>query len=114
MCAFSRRSLREERKHRRACLRSSLFMKLLIDEIGCLLFAQKITPCLLLHQPGSLQLKVSARDLAFINRESLRQRGWRRENVARGNLLVFDVRFDLFAHLRVDWAFHGALADLYF
>lgn len=60
--------------------RTHLFiMELLIDQVGCLFFAKKITACLLLHQPGSFQLKVGALNLAFVNGEPLRERGGRRE-----------------------------------
>src|SRR2546421_5210661 len=84
-----------------------------VYEVGCLLFAKKITACLLRHKPCSFQFKVGARDFAFVNREFLCECGWRRKCVALCELLVSDLSFYLLTNLRVDWSFNGAVADLY-
>src|SRR2546421_12310080 len=84
-----------------------------VYEVGCLLFAKKITACLLRHKPCSFQFKVGALNLAFVNGEFLCERGGGWERFAGYELFVSDLRFYLLKNLRVDWSFDGAVAELY-
>src|SRR5258706_8226059 len=72
------------------------------DAVGCLCESEKVFASLLSNKAGVFQFKVSALNLALINREFLRQHGGGREGLSWKNFLFADLSFNLFAQLRVD------------
>lgn len=94
-------SLLADRNHVRGCdcrPKSS-------NAVGCLRLAEEILAGLFGDEAGEFQFVVSALNLTFIDREFLREGRGRGQRLAGGYGLVFDVGFDLFAHLRVHGAF---------
>ena len=78
------------------------------NPVGGLGLSEEVFTSVLCNQSGTLELKVGALNFSFIDGELSRQRGCPWQGLSRGDDLVSDLSFDLFAHLSV----HGALGQL--
>src|SRR6266404_7856292 len=74
------------------------------DAVGDLWLAEEVFARFFYHKATSFQFKVGALNFPFIDRKFLGKRRWRRKSFTGADVLIANLSFNLFPHLRVDRA----------